>query len=417
MSEDKKICVLGLGYIGLPTTLLLARAGFQVTGVDVNQEKLKKLRQEGLPFREEGFNELFQNQIANINLQSEPEPADVFIIAVPTPVEGHEPDISAVKQATKSIAEVVEDGNLVIVESTVPPGTTEKVVHPLLNEEVAKQIQTVFAPERATPGKIIQEIIENNRILGSTSEKATERTRKIYSSFVNGEIRVTDATTAETVKILENTYRDINIGFANEIAKLSEQIGINAWEAIGLANLHPRVNIHQPGPGVGGHCIPVDPWFFVRKDGVGNDMIRLARKINDTMPQHVIKSVEKLVKDIQNPTITILGAAYKGNVDDWRESPVLKIIKLAQEKNWNIKIHDPFAKDFPYQIEPNLQKAIKNSDCLLVATYHDEYENLDPKAIKNMNHKSIYDARNCINPQEWQNEDFKVTILGQKNNA
>lgn len=413
--ENKKICVFGLGYIGLPTACLLASTGYKVVGLDLDKNKISKLKNKKLPFNEPGLNGLFEKAFENISFTLVPEPADVFVISVPSPLTNNKkPDLSFVRQAVTEINKVIKDGNLVIIETTVPVGTTEKVVLPILKKGHNKyKIFLAHAPERAIPGKTIKEMIENDRVIGGINKDSSELTKKIYSSFVKGEIYLTDAATAEIVKLIENTYRDINIAFANELAKLCEGIGVNVWEAIKLANLHPRVNIHLPGPGVGGHCISIDPWFLLKKGRNGTKVIRMAREINDSMPEHIVKRVTEMIREISNPIVTILGVAYKANVDDWRETPALKIIKLARKNGWEVKIHDPLVKDFPYKIENDFNKATIGSDCLILVTNHDFYNNINPAEIKNMRNKNIFDSRNLIEESKWISAGFKTIILGK----
>jgi len=411
----QKICVIGLGYIGLPTACFLAKAGYKVIGFDLNQGKIKSLKQKTLPFEEPGLDDLFKKAFKNMTFSSKIEPADVFIISVPTPViDKKKPDLSFVKKATKDINKVLKDKNLIIIESTVPPGTAKKVVIPILRRQHKKlRIYLTHAPERAIPGKTLKEMIKNKRIIGGIDKKSTNLAKKIYSSFVKGKIYLTDSTTAEFVKLIENTFRDINIAFANELVKICDYDKINAWEAISLANLHPRVFIHQPGPGVGGHCISIDPWFLINKaNNNGTEFIKLSREINDLMPKYVVKNISKMLEGIKNPGVTILGVAYKPNVDDWRETPALKIIDFAKNKGWQIKIHDPLVKNFPYKIERNFEKAIEGSDCLVLVANHNCYKKINPAKIKNMRTKKIFDARNFINKKEWQEAGFDIKILG-----
>ena len=411
----KRICVVGLGYIGLPTACYLAKAGYKVIGVDTNEKIIQTLKEGSAPFEESGLQILFNKGFKNFEFSLTPKPADIFIISVPTPItKTKKPNLIFIKRATKSIAKVINDNNLVIVESTITPGCSEKIILPILKREHPDyRIFLAHAPERAIPSKTLTEMVENDRIIGGIDKDSAELAKNLYSTFVKGKIHLADATTAETVKLLENTYRDINIAFANEIAKLCDKIGINVWEAIKIANLHPRVNIHLPGPGVGGHCISVDPWFLMRKDGVGNEMIKLSRMINDSMPNYIIKCVSKMLNDIKNPTITILGAAYKANVDDWRETPALKIIELAQNKEWKVNVHDPLLKDFPYEIEKDFKKATQDSDCLLILANHSFYQTIKPLEIKNMKNKNIFDSRNSIDETRWKDAGFTIKILGK----
>ncbi len=415
MNTLKKICVVGLGYIGLPTACYLAKAGYKVIGVDINEKIIQTLKEGKVPFEEPGLQTLLDGGFKNFEFSLTPKQADVFIISVPTPVtKTKKPNLSYIKRVTKSIAKLINDNNLVIVESTITPGCSEKIILPILKREQPDyRIFLAHAPERAIPGRTLTEMVENDRIIGGIDKDSAELAKNLYSTFVKGKIHLTDTTTAETVKLLENTYRDINIAFANEITKLCDKIGINVWEAIKFANLHPRVNIHLPGPGVGGHCISVDPWFLMRKDGVGNEMIKLSRMINDSMPNYIIKCVSKMLEDIKNPTITILGAAYKANVDDWRETPALKIIELAKNRKWKVKVHDPLLKGFPYEIEKDFKIATQNSDCLLILADHSFYQTVKPREIKNMKNKNIFDSRNSINLTSWEEAGFTIKILGK----
>jgi len=420
MPEKEKICVVGLGYIGLPTACLFATHGYRVIGIDINKEKIETINGGNCPFEEPGMAELLKKVIRNKNLfaKTEIEPANIFIIAVQTPLEEKykKPNLNFVISATRKVQKVLSSGNLVILESTVPPQTTREILIPILGKsglKAGKDFSVSHCPERAMPGLTLKEMIWNYRIIGGLDEKSAMRTKKLYSSFVKGKIFLTDLTTAEVVKLMENTYRDINIAMANEFAKIAPRINIDIWEAIKLANFHPRVKIHLPGPGVGGHCIPKDPWFLIDGSHSKTQIIRLARKINDSMPDYVVSEVNKFLKNIKKPIVTILGVAYKANVDDWRETPALRIIKLVQKKGWQVKIHDPLVKDFPYKLEKDFKKATENSDCLLLLTGHDFYKNINPTEIKNMRNKNIFDTRHCINKNKWKKIDFKVKVLGR----
>ena len=415
MNMLKKICVVGLGYIGLPTACYLAKAGYKVIGVDTNEKIIQTLKDGTAPFEEPGLQTLLNKGFKNFEFSLNPKEADIFIISVPTPItKAKKPNLNYIKRVSKSIAKVIKHNNLVIVESTITPGCSEKIILPILKRKHPDyRIFLAHAPERAIPGRTLIEMIENDRIIGGIDKDSNQLAKDLYSTFVKGKIYLTDTTTAETVKLLENTYRDINIAFANEIAKLCDKIGINVWEAIKIANYHPRVNIHLPGPGVGGHCISVDPWFLMRKDGIDNEMVKLSRMINDSMPNYIIKCVSKILKDINTYTITILGAAYKANVDDWRETPALKIIELAKNKGWKVKVHDPLLKDFPYEIEKDFKKATQDSDCLLILADHSFYQTVKPLEIKNMKSKNIFDSRNSIDEAIWKEAGFTIKILGK----
>ena len=316
-----KISVLGMGYIGLPTALMLARSGHDVFGVDIKEKVVDGLKNGILPFAENGLKELYQDARSNFKSSMELESSDVYIVCVPTPLdtEMKMADLTYVKKAVTNISKVLEDGQLVILESTVPPGTSRNFIMKLLSKRDIERIHFAHCPERAIPGKTLDELVENDRIIGGIDEESLKRTKEVYRSFVKGEIYLTDITSSELIKLMENTYRDINIALANEFAQIGEEFGIDIWEAIGLANKHPRVNILNPGPGVGGHCIAVDPWFMVEKSS-HSKIISLAREINDFMPIHVIKLAKELISHTKDPIITLLGVAYKGNVDDPRET-------------------------------------------------------------------------------------------------
>jgi UDP-N-acetyl-D-mannosaminuronic acid dehydrogenase len=404
----KKICVIGLGYIGLPTACLFANANYEVVGVDVNQETIGKLNQGKLPFEEKGLKELFENALPNMKFKKKPEEADVFLIAVPTPLdkEAKMADLRFVREATKSISNYINEDTLVILESTVPPGTCERLILPMLKNNP----HLVHCPERAIPGNTIHEMIFNNRIIGSNENESGERAKELYSSFVKGNIYLTNLRTAEMVKVMENTFRDINIALANEFAQIAEESGVNIWEAIELANKHPRVDILKPGPGVGGHCIAIDPWFLV-ENSVRSRIVNLAREINESMPRHLLR----LVKGIgigAHGTITVLGVAYKSDVDDTRETPALKFIKLAENEGYKVKVHDPYVKEFEYEIL-NLEEAVKDSDCLVVITDHSKFKELNPEEIsKLMRNKFTVDSRNILDQDRWEKAGFTVNVLG-----
>ncbi len=404
----KRICVIGLGYIGLPTACLFADAGYEVVGVEINQEKIEKLNHGKLPFEEKGLEELFEKALPNMSFKTKPEEADVFIVAVPTPLdkEAKMADLRYVREAIKSISNYVGTDNLVILESTVPPGTCERLILPMLGNKA----HLVHCPERAIPGNTIYEMIYNDRIIGSNEREIGELAKEIYASFVKGNIYLTNLRTAEMVKVMENTFRDINIALANEFAQIAEESGVNIWEAIELANKHPRVNILKPGPGVGGHCIAIDPWFLV-ENSVRSRIVNLAREINDSMPRHVLRLVKELGIGTHS-TITVLGVAYKGNVDDTRETPALKFIKLAENEGYEVKVHDPLVKSFEYEIF-SLEAAVKDSDCLVIITDHSKFKELEPGEIARlMRKRNVVDSRNILDRGRWERAGFKVRVLG-----
>ncbi|RLI80098.1 UDP-N-acetyl-D-mannosamine dehydrogenase, partial [Archaeoglobales archaeon] len=316
-----------------------------------------------------------------------------------------------VRTAAEMIRPYLKRDGLVVLESTVPPGTSERLVIPILEKNGLNAGEFYFAhcPERAIPGRTIYEMIHNDRIIGGYDNKSAELARSLYASFVKGNIYLTDLKTAELVKLMENTYRDVNIALANEFAQIAEECGINVWEAIELANKHPRVNILRPGPGVGGHCIAVDPWFLT-ENSTKSKMILLAREINDSMPNYVLQIVRNLLKDVKEPTITIFGVAYKGNVDDTRETPALKFIKLAENEGYRVKCYDPYVKDFEYELF-GLSEAVKDSDCIVLIADHDVFREIDPSKLE-MRNKNLVDTRNILDHEKWRRAGFKVKVLG-----
>ena len=355
MPAFNKICVIGLGYIGLPTAAVFARSGIEVIGVDVNQKAVEIINSGKAHIVEADLDGLLHNIIENGNLKASliPEEADAYLIAVPTPFKGdHEPDLAYVEAATRSIAPYVKLGSLIVLESTVPPGSTEKIVEWLEEERpdlkdaggAGKAYYAAHCPERVLPGRILIELVSNDRIIGGITTACSNKAKALYEIFVEGDCVITTARTAELAKLTENSFRDVNIAFANELSIICDKLDINVWELISLSNRHPRVNILQPGPGVGGHCIAVDPWFIV--DAVPDEakIIRAAREINDSKPAWVIEKVKHAAaaSGKERPVILCLGLAFKSDIDDLRESPALLITeRLAHESLGEIIAVEP----------------------------------------------------------------------------
>ncbi len=414
----KKICVMGLGYIGLPTASMLATHGFEVLGVDINSEIVKIINSGGIHIEEPGLHTLVQAAIKSgkLKVATEPEPSDIFIIAVPTPFsKDKKADLGYIRSAVRKIASLICKGNLVILESTSPPGTCRDVLEPIFksfNLKAGKDYYLAHCPERVLPGYTLKELIQNDRVIGGIDKKSAEKAAQFYKIFIEGNIYLTDSTTAEMVKLMENTYRDVNIALVNELAKICEKLGISAWEVIRLANLHPRVNLHTPGPGVGGHCIAVDPWFIIEKYPVDTEIITLSRKINDSMPEYTIAHIRKIVSEIDNPKIAILGVTYKGNIDDTRESPAVKVIEGLKKVGIKYSIYDPHVREFEYELS-SLKKAFRGVDCAVILVNHDEYRFLHPAEIgKLMRNKVLFDTKYCVDHNLWKKNGFKVYCLG-----
>ncbi|GAB1809503.1 nucleotide sugar dehydrogenase [Priestia megaterium] len=418
----KKLCVVGLGYIGLPTAVMFANHGLYVHGVDVNEKAVELIKNKQLHIEENGLQERLESAVDNghFTVGTTAEEADIFIIAVPSPInEDKTANLNYVREATKSIVPYVRKGNLVILESTVPPRTVEDVMLPVLKEtglELGSELFVSHSPERVIPGKVFEELVNNDRIVGGINEESSRLTVELYKTFVKGNIHVTDATTAEMVKVIENTYRDVNIAFANELAKISEKIGVNAWEAIKLANYHPRVNIHLPGPGVGGHCIAVDPWFLTELQPELAKIISLSRHTNDSMPEYTALKTKSLLdeKGIQHGRIAVLGLAFKGNIDDMRESPSTDVLHHLEKLGVDYTAFDPHIKENKIERQTqSLDEAVAHADVILILTDHNEFKELLPSAVENhMRTKVIFDTKNCIQRDQWKAAGFDVVLLG-----
>lgn len=415
-----KICVIGLGYIGLPTAAMFAASGNQVVGVDRNPKIIEALNQGKITIEEKGLDRLVRQVVEDGALygSSVPEEADAFIIAVPTPITADKKaDMSYVIASTESIVPYLKAGNIIVLESTSPVGTVDQLMIPILESSglhIGEELYLGHSPERVIPGQILQELVNNNRIAGGINPASAEKIALLYKSFVKGEIYLTDTRTAELCKLAENTYRDVNIAFANELAKICENMDINVWEAIALCNKHPRVNIHQPGPGVGGHCIAVDPWFIVEKQPKTAQIINLSRYTNDSMPFHVASRVLNILNGIPNPQVTILGVTYKPNVDDMRESPILHLIEILKKEGISVNAFDPYVKNNE-DISTDLQESVTGSDLLVLGVHHDQFKNLPFTELgKVMNHKYLLDTRNFISAEDAEAAGFHCYLLGSK---
>jgi len=411
------ICVVGLGYIGLPTACMFASHGHRVIGVDKNREIVDALN-EGRIIIEEDHLDAFVKDVAEqgaLRGALAPPAADVFIIAVPTPItEDKKADMSYVIEATESIVPYLRPGNLVVLESTSPVGTVEELMLPILAQSGLRPGEELFvghSPERVIPGRILYELVHNSRIAGGINQASSRRIADLYRCFVQGEIYETDARTAELCKLTENTFRDINIAFANELAKICENLGVNVWEVIKLCNQHPRVNIHQPGPGVGGHCIAVDPWFIVEKQPETARLIHQARLINDSMPGFVAAHLRRLLEGIEQPRIAVLGVTYKPNVDDVRESPILKLMGMLREQGYGVSAHDPYAHGY----ERDLLTAAEGADLLLLGVHHQQYAQLPAEQLSRvMRRRLFYDTRHIADAAAFSAAGFTVYTLGER---
>ncbi len=425
-TPSKTIAVVGLGYIGLPTASMFATHGHRVFGIDINPTVVDTLKSGRLHIEEPGLDTVVKAAFSSgrLTVDTKPVPADVFIIAVPTPYhhaaegETHAADLSYVRAAIESILPHLAKGNLVILESTSPPGTTRDVLIPALEKKgfkVGADIGVAYCPERVIPGQAMKELIENDRVIGAVDDKWADETRKLYKSFVSGEIFLTTPTAAEMVKIAENTFRDINIAYANELAVICEKMGVDVWEVIRLANRHPRVNVHRPGPGVGGHCISVDPWFLVEMFPKEASLIKAARLINDAMPYFVTKRVGELVQGVSDPKILLLGLAYKANVDDVRESPSFVVYEALKKElpSATILASDPHVRSSSVPLV-SLNDGFHGADLAILLTAHDEFKQLDPQTIGSlMRHRVVFDAHQVLRSEKWIPAGFTIHTLGR----
>jgi UDP-N-acetyl-D-mannosaminuronic acid dehydrogenase len=427
------ICVLGLGYIGLPTASLFARNGFDVTGVDINEKIVATLNTGAIHIDEAGLHELVANVVASGNLRASTSPvaSDAFIIAVPTPFGSKKkPDLKFVFAAVDSILPLLRPGNLVIVESTVPPGTAERVAGYIQrkrkdlggrnSDPSSLSVHVVHCPERVLPGNILRELVENDRVIGGLTPKGSELAKELYGRIITGKIYLTDATTAEMVKLSENTFRDVNIALSNELALISEKLGINIWEVVELANKHPRVRFLSPGPGVGGHCIAVDPWFIASDFPVEAKVIRAARVRNDGVPLRVVNKVKKILSKTRNPKIACLGGSYKGNVGDARNSPALDIYKALRKaygKKGKVVLCDRHLDPAKFTLS-SIEDSLQGADLVLVLVDHNEFKNLSPElAASLVRARVILDTRNIIDRTTWKASGFTCHLLGATGTA
>lgn len=403
-TKFKTISVIGLGYIGLPTAAMFASRRVKVIGVDINQDAVDTINAGKIHIVEPELDMIVHAAVTEglLRATTKPEPADAFLIAVPTPFkENHEPDLTYVKAASESIAPVLKKGDIVILESTSPVGTTEKMAQWLalarpdlgfpVEGEVEVDVHVAYCPERVLPGHVVRELVENDRIIGGLTEVCAQKAAQVYRTFVEGALLFTNARTAEMSKLTENAFRDVNIAFANELSLICDKLGINVWELIKLANHHPRVNILQPGCGVGGHCIAVDPWFIVDKTPAESRLIRTAREVNDNKPKWVLEKVRHTVDSIvatgraaPSLTVAILGLAFKPNIDDLRESPALHIAEqIASEASTRLLFVEPNIETLPLSLAghrlASVDEAIAEADVIVLLVNHRDFKELNTK--------------------------------------
>ncbi|WP_461435947.1 nucleotide sugar dehydrogenase [Methanosphaera sp.] len=422
--DNKQIGIFGLGHIGLPTAAILANNNIHVLGADVNENTVNNINQGICNFEEPGLNSLVKDAVKNnylsatTDLEYVANTCDIIIVIVPTPIfENKKADLTYVISACESIKKGLKKGNLVIIESTVPPETGINVIKPLLEESgliCGEDFYLSYSPERALPNNTIYEMTHNARIIGGFNEKSADLTAQLYSYITQGEIiKVKNITSAEMVKLMENTYRDVNIALSNELAKICEKINVNANEVINAANYHPRVNLHTPGPGVGGHCIPIDPYFLIEiaeKYGETAKLISDSRLINDSMPDHVLSILSKFNDGIS--TVSVLGIAYKGNVDDVRETPSKKLIELLIKNGYRVVANDPIVKKEvieTFNLDSVSYEDSLKSDCIIIMTDHDMYKELKPEQVKD---KLVISTKPILDSDKFRESGINFQAIG-----
>jgi len=411
------VAVIGLGYIGLPTAASFAAKGKLVAGVDVKQSTVDAVNRGEVPFVEPDMGVVVSGAVSlgNLVAMATVPAADAYIIAVPTPLaEGNGADLSYLRSAVEALAPKLRGGELVVLESTSPPGTTERLgAHLLelrpdltLDTPGPNQVHVVHSPERVLPGRIMIEMVTNDRVIGGLTEEGAQLAKRLYEVICQGEILLTDATTAEMTKLVENTFRDVNIAFANELSLICDNLGIDVWKLIELANHHPRVNVLRPGPGVGGHCIAVDPWFIVDAVPEHSGLIRTAREVNDSKPHHVVRQAVQSLADQPGATVAVLGLAFKANIDDVRESPSVTIVQelVRQLPESTILVVDPNVEELPAGLAAvglaglhDMEEAVAAADLVMLLVDHDEFLTLDLQSLEG---KNVIDTKGIWNQHE-----------------
>jgi len=429
-NKTAQICVIGLGQVGLPVALSFCKANFVVMGLDVNENHINLLKKQKSPFKEPALQELlikysnenkfFPTQDSNVISNS-----DVIIVSVPTPIsEEIKPDLSFLKNACNTISKFELDNKIVIIESSIPPKTFEHLILPTLSKNKNKNFLASYIPERLSPGQAFEEIHTTSRVVGALDEESRMVSKTLYSKILKSKIFEADPIVAETCKLVENTFRDVNVAFANEIARICEIYGIDVLELRNICNSHPRVNILSPGPGVGGPCLPKDPYLLLNPQNLAqikSDIITNARKINDSMPFHVLEMIKNSLKQnnkqITNTIITIFGVTYKSNVSDTRYSPAKEIITDLLKNGCKVVVNDPKTEEtFNGKIEKDVWKSVTKSDMILVLTEHDEFKNLDLSKIKNLMNKNpiLIDTRRIFKKEIAEKVGFEYISIGYK---
>ena len=424
MDEDHTICVVGLGYVGLPTAALFARSGLQVEGVDIDPEIVSRLSRGESSIQEPGVEEIVVASLASGRLHARmtpPDEADVFVICVPTPVDAsHRADMAFVLSAAHSIVPRLRRGNLIILQSTSPIGSTRMIAELVRTAgfDPYDDLDICYCPERVFPGHTLDEMINNSRVIGGCTERAGQRALELYKRFSLGALVVTSSEAAEFAKLMENTYRDVNIALANVFARIAEEDGIDGMEAIRVANMHPRVNIHAPGAGVGGHCIPVDPWFLIEKYREFTPLLLAARTVNDSQPVRLLDRAERAGLRPENGRVAILGVAYRGDIDDAREAPSEQLAKELSLRGYHWEAHDPHVgiwktHEGNHRVNPDLGEVLAGAGSIFLMTDHTAYRSLTTDALDGFRGRLIVDGRNMLDPRPFEAQGFVVIQVGR----
>lgn len=423
MKVKESVSVIGLGYVGLPSAALIANAGYSVHGVDVNTSLIDALRAGHCNLGEEQVVEIVTRALNSqrLTVDLKPQAADIFIICVPTPVKADKTaDLTMVSNAVRAMAPYVHKGNMVILESTSPINTTRDVIANTIAEhglDPYEDIDICYCPERVFPGNTVNEILNNDRVVGGLTPRAAQRAALFYESFCTGRATTTTASAAEFSKLMENTYRDVNIALANSFSHIAEAAGVDVMEVIKMANKHPRVNVHIPGPGVGGHCIPVDPWFLIESYPAVTRLLKHSRDINNGQAQHIIERLEHTGL-LAGAKVAILGAAYRGNIDDARDAPTELLIDVLAEKGYDWITHDPYVKTLhmhsgnPAHLTNELELAMQDADAVIIITDHSVYNNIRAETFKRMKGTLICDTRSILDAESLMNEGYTVVRVG-----
>jgi UDP-N-acetyl-D-mannosaminuronic acid dehydrogenase len=412
------VAVVGLGYIGLPSAALLAQSGHRVYGYDVNPRVRRALARAEMRGLEADVRDAVQEAIAagHLHIVERIPSAQAYILCLPTPTHDGKPDLRYVEDAAAAVAAVADPGAILVLESTVPPGATERIFENALRcagKSIA-EFHVAHCPERVIPGAIVKELRANARVIGGRTREDAAMARDLYASFCHGEIELTTIAVAEFVKIVENTFRDVNIAFANELAIFAEELGVDVWETIALANKHPRVQILSPGPGVGGHCIPVDPHFLSDTNPFVTELIQSARRVNDRMPNRIVRRIAELTGPAAGRKVALLGAAYKADVADARESPTARIDVLLRERGYVTAIYDPLVVRFDRPLCETLEEALSGADALVLVTPHAVFRSIRPQDVAAlMRTRRLVDTRSFFRTVEWEQCGFECYVLGR----